>query len=101
MKEDVIIPAHTEKIVAGTIHRRGDEGSSTMVEGVNCFAKKIGLLVGHSLVDIQKGVVPLRILNLLPEPVHLYKGTIAALVLPVHLYSHNQSNYQHVSQICQ
>ena len=52
-------------------------------------------------MDIQKGAVTLRILNLLPEPVHLYKGTLAALAVPVRLYSHHQSNCQHVSQICQ
>ena len=62
VKEPVIIPPESEKLILGQVQRRGSEGPVNMVQGSAKFVGRYGLFVCHSLMDVEKGVVPIRIL---------------------------------------
>ena len=62
-----------------------------MVQGSAKFVDRYGLFVCHSLVDVEKCIVPIRILNPQSEPVHLHKGTMAGLALPVDIFQTDMS----------
>ena len=83
VKEPVVIPPESKKLILGEVQRRGSEGPVNMAQGSTKFVERYGLFVCHSLVDVEKGVVPIHILNQQCEPVHLHEGTIAGLALPV------------------
>ena len=79
VKSNIIIPGNHEKIIEGIVQKRGSENNLNVLEGTQKFTEKYGLLVGKSLVDISKGQVLIRILNLSEKEVELHAGTIAAL----------------------
>ena len=101
IKEPVVIPPESEKLILGEVQRRGSEGPVNMVQGSAKFVERYGLFVCHSLVDVEKGVVPIRILNPQSEPVHLHKGTMAGLALPVDICQTDMSPNYGVYQIGQ
>ncbi|KAL5018859.1 hypothetical protein ScPMuIL_004581, partial [Solemya velum] len=80
--EDVEIPARTEMIVTG-IPFDGVAKNIGIVEPMNDFVSRSGLLVGKVLVDPKNGPIPLRVANLSSEPCKIYKDSVAATYEPI------------------
>ena len=75
--ENVVIPPESEIIIPG---KPVDIIQSTvgLIEPNPKFTQKTGLMVGKTLVDVNKGELPIRMANLSKEPYTLYRNTIAA-----------------------
>ena len=101
VKEPVIIPPVSEMLILGVVQRSGSEGPVNMIQGSSKFVERYGLFVCYSLVDVKKGVVPIRILIPQSEPVQLHKGILAGLAIPVDICESGWlSNYSvcHIDQ---
>lgn len=83
LSESVKIPPESEIIVKGRPLDRFDKDGVGIVETSDNFALRYGLLVAKALVCPKLGTVPIRIMNLGKEPIHLYKNTITATYEPV------------------
>ena len=71
--ETVEVPPECEIIVEGRPIDRVDNSSIGILEATLNFVDRSGLLIARALVCPEFGTVPLRIMNLNPEPVKLYK----------------------------
>ena len=76
MKDDIFIPAKCEIISLGQVQMRGSEAQFNVIENNPKFIEKYGLLLARTLIDIKKGVVPIRILNGQPIGVRVHRGTL-------------------------
>ena len=85
IKEDIVVPAESEMIIGGMAQQRGSEAKLNIVEHTTKFVENYGLLVGRSLVDIRRGVIPLRVLNPHSQSIKLFQGTVVGVAEPVEI----------------
>ncbi|GBM27783.1 Retrovirus-related Pol polyprotein from transposon 297 [Araneus ventricosus] len=80
-KEKTIIPARSECLIQGV-----PEASGKFRYAVTDFPSEVsqkGVLVAATLVDLKKGAIPVRVLNLDHKPKTIDKGTVIATCEPV------------------
>ena len=82
MKDDLFIPAKCEVISLGQVRMQGSEAQFNVIENNPKFVEKYGLLLARTLIDIRKGVVPIRILNGQPMGVQVHRGTVIGFAEP-------------------
>ncbi|KAK3743518.1 hypothetical protein QZH41_015906, partial [Actinostola sp. cb2023] len=78
VESTTVIPPGSELIVPGRFIDPRSSGSMGVLEPSVRFAKTQSLLLAKTLVNTEKEVVPLRVLNVTNTPCTLYKGTVAA-----------------------
>ena len=82
--ETTTIPARSETVLPGKVHVRGKLPDSGVVEATSRYQKHSpGICVGRTLVNPQKVIVPLRVINPTATDLVLYKGTNVAVVQQV------------------
>ena len=81
--ETITIPPNTEIIVQGKIINDSFSCAQVIVEPTDSRLSERGILVAKSLVDVQTGVLPLRLANISDDPQKIYSGTLAAKCEPV------------------
>lgn len=96
--EDVTIPPEVEMIVPGKPIDMIKE-TIGLVEPNNLFVEKSGLLVAKALVDLDKGRVPIRIINLSKEPCTVYRDTVAATYESVDIPDVKRVEYVSVNKV--
>ena len=80
----IMLPPYSESIVQAKVE--GDwttTGKWVMLQADKSTLARNGVLVGKTLVDLQKQVIPVRLLNLSQEPQRIQKGTTLANYEPV------------------
>ncbi|GBN26385.1 Retrovirus-related Pol polyprotein from transposon 297 [Araneus ventricosus] len=80
-KEKTIIPARSECLIQGV-----PEASGKFRYAVTAFPSEVsqkGVLVAATLVDLKKGAIPVRVLNLDHKPKTINKGAVVATCEPV------------------
>ncbi|KAJ8024893.1 hypothetical protein HOLleu_34938 [Holothuria leucospilota] len=80
--DTVVIAPGGEALIAGKISgelepKRCD---TALLEPAESFAERHGLMIAKLLVDPRQDTVPLRVFNPSPEPVKVYRGTVAAVL---------------------
>ena len=75
IKDDIFIPAKCEIISLGQVQMCGSEAQFNVIENNPKFVEKYGLLLARPLIDIKKGVVPIRILNRQAMGVRVHRGS--------------------------
>ena len=78
--EDVELSPDTEVVITGKILDHIDRDQSCVVEGVDKFMQKTGLLVAKVLVEPKTGRIPIRIANLTDKPIKIFKNTVTAML---------------------
>lgn len=78
LTEDVELAPGSEIVIGGKTLDHIDNDQSCLVEGIDKFVQKTGLLVAKVLVDPKNCRVPIRIANFTDKPVKLFKNTITA-----------------------
>ena len=86
------MPPECEIIVEGRQIDRVDHSSIGILEATLNSVDRSGLLIARALVCPEFGTVPLHIMNLNPEPVKLYKNTVAAMYEPVEMEKQEKVN---------
>ena len=79
-----IIPPHSEVVIPAKVDGEWRQSSkwAVLLPEETTLARR-GVLVGKSLVDLQNGEVPVRMINLSQQPQHLPRGTLLATCEPV------------------
>ena len=78
VKENVVIPPESEIILPGKLIGPNSH-TVGIIEPLQKFVLKSGLLIAKSIVDIKNGSIQIRVVNLGYEPFTVYKGTVAAI----------------------
>ena len=73
---DVEIPAGKEMVVPGQLIRRGKHANCGVIEPSSGFIEKHGLLVGRTLVDPTRKIIPIRIMNISHESKKMHQDTV-------------------------
>ena len=86
--KNVVVPANCEIITAGLVvgssgSCKRDLGNMGLVEPRPELREKNDILVGRTLVDPGRQIVPVRVANMTGEPLQLYQGTHIATVAPI------------------
>ena len=72
----VLVPASTECVIQCSINEDVNDTNEYIFSPLSEKLAKKGVLAASSLCRIQQRLLPIRIINTLPEEVSLYKGTI-------------------------
>ena len=83
--ETVVVPPETEVIVSGKALDVISNDCVGMLEPVEKFVDKTGLMVAQVLVQPVLGKVPVRLANFSSEPRKVYENTVTALYEPVNV----------------
>ena len=91
----VVLPPGSETIVPGRLVQKEFTPGYGMVEATTGFlGRDRGVLLARSVVNPAADEIPLRMVNLSPEPSTVYKGTHVALLQPVEVCSQSDSEEQ-------
>ena len=78
VQELVCIPPRCEMIIEGKVDQSLND-KNLLIEGTKSELQQSGLLVARCLVKPQDSIVPLRVMNLGNETLHIHKGTSATV----------------------
>ena len=93
-RETVVIPANSEKIIAGRVHvYNKDVAKTTAIDAIMepelCTTSKTGILIGRSVVQINNSETPVRVFNPTDLPITIYKHStlgVMSIAEEVHLF---------------
>ena len=71
--QDTVIPAGTEMLIRGRVKGAGP-GDSILIDSESSFTNRTGLLVAQVIATPRNNRVPLRIMNIGTEEIHLKRG---------------------------
>lgn len=92
----VVIEPGREMIIPGKMVGRAFSPKMGMIESTNRFQhNKPGILVAKSVIDPSSRIIPLRVMNINPEPVTIYDDTHIALIQPVDVITEDEGWYEH------
>ena len=78
-QENIIIPPKSEMIISGKIIDGIQMDASGIVEQNKSFVDKSGVLVTKAVIDLNNGVIPIRMININTEPYKIHKNTVLAM----------------------
>ena len=81
--EKIVLPPSSETIVSGRAIDPIIRGKTGLVEPVQKFVEKHGLLIARAVVQPNAGFIPMKILNVSDQEHILQKNTLAATLEPV------------------
>jgi hypothetical protein len=83
--ETMFIPPHHEMVIPGSLqgNRWFSHKTDGLVEPVSSLSSKTGLLMAKSVINTEKPILPLRVVNCGSETIELKKGATVALLHPV------------------
>ena len=95
LAETKVIPPKHETILPGTALIKSSANITGLVEPINSFGKKTGVMVAKTLVDTVNHIIPIRVFNPSNETQIVYKDMSLALLHPISTIVDNMKRADH------
>ena len=82
LKSNISIPARSEIIVSGILSQASEVKSTGMIEPQQSFSERYNVGVAAVVTEKQENSVPLRLMNITDDTIHIAKNTPVALFTP-------------------
>lgn len=90
----MVIPGNSEMLIAGKLSAVPADERYGLIEPHEQFRHRKNVLVAHAVVSVEKPVVPVRVVNLSPDPVTVYKNTNIANLESITAIGNNDTKHE-------
>lgn len=77
------IPPLSESVIPGHCNRQVKLNTPAVLRPTETFSEKCDLIIAKELVNLEKNVIPLRVMNITDRPKVLYKDSLVCMCEPV------------------